>query len=92
MQELHRALPPLPSKGSGPYGILAVCRINVWPVVIMELGQEGWLKQPVAKVRGPILASNQGSPIQFSEMSLTGESQFQKCGCIPGTQTTATLG
>jgi hypothetical protein len=22
----------------------------------MELGQEGWLKQPVAKVRGPIMA------------------------------------
>jgi hypothetical protein len=29
--------------------------------VRMELGQEGWLKQPVAKVRGPIMAGDQGS-------------------------------
>jgi hypothetical protein len=27
----------------------------------MELVQEGWLKQPVAKVRGPIMAGDQGS-------------------------------
>jgi hypothetical protein len=27
----------------------------------MELGQEGWLKQPEAKVRGPIMACDQGS-------------------------------
>jgi hypothetical protein len=59
MQELHRAL--LSSNGYGPYGILAVCRINQWPAVRMELGQEGWLKQLVAKVRGPIVADDQGS-------------------------------
>jgi hypothetical protein len=51
MQELHRAPPP-PSNGYVPYRILAVCRINLWPAVRMELGQEGRLKQPVAKVRG----------------------------------------
>jgi hypothetical protein len=27
-----------------------------------------------------------------SKTSLTGESQFQKCGCIPGTHTAAPLG
>jgi hypothetical protein len=54
-------LPPPPSNGYGPYGILAVCRINLWPAVRVELGQEGWLKQTVAKVRGPIMAGDQGS-------------------------------
>jgi hypothetical protein len=49
------------SNGYGPYGILAVCHINLWPAVRMELGQEGWLKQLVAKVRGPIMAGDQGS-------------------------------
>ncbi len=33
-----------------PYGILAVCRHNLWPAVRMELGQEGWRKQLVAKL------------------------------------------
>jgi hypothetical protein len=42
--------PPPPSKGSGPYGILAVGCNNLWPAVRTEQGQEGWLKQPVAKV------------------------------------------
>jgi hypothetical protein len=51
MQEFHRY---------GPYGILGVCRINLWPVVKMELGQEGWLNQPVAEVKGPIVAGDQG--------------------------------
>ncbi len=53
MQELYRT-PPAPSNGYGPYGILAVSRINLWPAVRMELGQEGWLKQLVAKLRGPM--------------------------------------
>jgi hypothetical protein len=47
----------------------------------MELGQEGWQKQPVDKVitnceqRGPIVASDQGScrAHQCSEVSLTGD-------------------
>jgi hypothetical protein len=43
-------LPPPRSYGYGPYGILAACCINQWPAVRWELGQEGWLKQPVAKV------------------------------------------
>jgi hypothetical protein len=47
--------------GYGSYGILAVCCINLWPAVRMELGQQGWLKQPVAKVRGTIVAGDQGS-------------------------------
>ncbi len=50
-----------PSNGYGPYGILAVCRINLWPAVRMELGQERWLKQPVAKVRGFIMDGDRGS-------------------------------
>ncbi len=42
----------------------------------MELGQEGWLKQPMAKVRLPIEASGQGSRRghQRSETLLTEES------------------
>jgi hypothetical protein len=52
----HPPPPPPPSNEYGPYGILAVRRINLWPAVIMELGQEGWLEQLVAKVRGPIIA------------------------------------
>jgi hypothetical protein len=62
-----------PSKGSGPYGILVVCRINLWPGVRMEPGQEGWLKQLVAKVRGPIVAGEQKScqGHQCSETMLT---------------------
>ncbi len=91
MLRLHRASPPppSPSNGSGPYGILVVFCINLWPAMRMELGQEGWLKQPVAEVRGPIMAGDQGSRQghQCSETSLTGESQFQKCECIPRTQT-----
>jgi hypothetical protein len=39
---------------------LSVCPINLWPAVRIELGQEGWLKQPVTKVRGPIMAGDQG--------------------------------
>jgi hypothetical protein len=55
MQELH-------SNGYGPYGILAVCRINLWPAVRMELGEEGWLKQLVAKVIGswPVIRDQVG--------------------------------
>ncbi len=72
------------------------CRSStgLWPAMIMELGQEGWLKQPAAKVRGPIMAGDQGSCWGHwcSETMLTGELQFQKCGCIPGTQTVAPLG
>jgi hypothetical protein len=41
--------------------ILAVCRINLRPAVRMELRQVGWLKQPVAKVRGPIVAGDRES-------------------------------
>jgi hypothetical protein len=84
----------LPSKGSGPYEILVVCCINLWPAVRMELGQEGWPKQPVVKVTGTIVASDQGSiwGHQCSETSLTEESQFQKCGCIPGMRTADPLG
>jgi hypothetical protein len=52
---------PPPSNGYGPYRILAVCHINLWPAVSMELGQDRWLKQLVAEVRGPILAGDQGS-------------------------------
>jgi hypothetical protein len=48
------------SKGSWPYGILVVCRINLWPAVRMELGQYGWLKQPGAKVGELIVAGDQG--------------------------------
>ncbi len=44
-----------------PYGILAVYHTELWAGVGMELGQEGGLKQPVAKVRGPIVANDQGS-------------------------------
>jgi hypothetical protein len=60
--------------GYGPYGILAVCRINLWPAGRIELGKQGWLKQPVAKVRGPILAGDQGSRRghHCSETELTG--------------------
>jgi hypothetical protein len=67
--------PPHPRNGYGPFGILAVCYINLWPVVRMELGQEGWLKQLVAKVRGPIVASDQGSRQghHCSETALTGK-------------------
>jgi hypothetical protein len=61
MQELRSSTGPPPSNGYGPYGILVVCRNNLWPAIRMELGQEGWLKQLVAKVRGPILAGDQGS-------------------------------
>jgi hypothetical protein len=42
--------PPPPSNRYGPYGILVVCRHNLWPTVRMELGQDGWLKQPAAKI------------------------------------------
>ncbi len=42
--------PPPPSNRYGPYRILEVCRHNLLSAVRMELGQEGWLKQPVAKV------------------------------------------
>jgi hypothetical protein len=48
MQGLHSAPPSI--NGYEPYGILAVCCHNLWPVLKMELGQEGWLKHPVAKV------------------------------------------
>jgi hypothetical protein len=51
------------------------CRINLWPAVRMELGQEGWLKQPVAKVRRPIMTGDQGSRRgghHCSEMALKG--------------------
>ncbi len=87
MQELHRAPP---SNGYGPYGILTICRINLWPAVRIELWQEVWLKQPVAKVRGPIMAGDQGScrGHHCSETALTGESQFHcESRCIPKTRT-----
>jgi hypothetical protein len=73
-RELPRAPPPPPSNGYGPYWILTVCRINLWPAVRMELGQEGWLNQPVAKIRGPIMAGDQGSHRghHYSETALTG--------------------
>jgi hypothetical protein len=66
--------PHPPSNGYGHYGILVVCRINLWPAVRMELGQEGWLKQLVAKVRWPIMAGDQGSRRghHCSEAALTG--------------------
>ncbi len=48
MQGLHRA-PPC-SNVYGPYGMIVVCRYDLWPAVKMELRQEGRLKQLVAKV------------------------------------------
>jgi hypothetical protein len=53
----------------------------------MELGQEGWLKQLVAKVRGPIMAGDQGSRQghQCRGTSLTGESgSIVSVGASPG--------
>jgi hypothetical protein len=44
----------------------------------MELKQEEWLKQPLAKVRGPIVAGDQGSR--------------QGHQCSKGTRTAAPLG
>jgi hypothetical protein len=73
MQELHAAPFPL-SNGYGPCGILAVCHINLWSAVRTELGQKDWVKQLVAKARGPIVASDQGSGRghHCSQMTLTG--------------------
>jgi hypothetical protein len=82
MQELHRTPPPSPSKGSEPYGILAVCRINLWPAVRMELGQEGWLQQPVDKVRGPIVAGDQGSRRDHQCTTTTTSQTFYFRFCI----------
>jgi hypothetical protein len=88
-------LPPLPphSNRYGPYGILVVCRINLWPAVRMELGQEGWLKQPVAKIRGPIMAGDQGSRRghHCSKTVLTGNHGFKVWVAPPG-QTAAPCG
>ncbi len=52
----------------------------------MELGQEGWLNQPVAKVRGPIMACDQGSHQghQCSETSLTGDPSSRSVGASLG--------
>jgi hypothetical protein len=58
----------------------------------MELGQEWWLKQPVAKVianreqRGPIVAGDQGSRRghQCSETSLTGDPSSSRVGASLG--------
>ncbi len=66
----------------------------------MEPGKE-WLRQPVSKVvtqdheqRGPIIAGDQGSHRghQCSQITPTGESQFQKCRCIPEKQIAAPMG
>jgi hypothetical protein len=78
MQEASQDSPPPPSNSYTPYRIQAVCRNNLWTPLRIELGQEGWLKQPVAKVRGPILACDQGSRRghQCSETALTGETWF----------------
>ncbi len=58
----------------------------------MELGQEGWLKQPVAMVaanceqRGPIMAGDQGSfrGYQCSKTSLTGDPSSMHVSAPPG--------
>jgi hypothetical protein len=52
----------------------------------MELGQEGWLKQPVAKARGPIMASDQESRQghQCSEIMLIGDPSSRSVGASPG--------
>ncbi len=65
--------------------ILAVCRINLCPAVRMELGQEGWLKQLVAKDRGPIMSGDQGSRQghQCSETVLTGDSNSRSVWVHP---------
>ncbi len=63
-----------PSNGYGPYRILAVCRIYLWPAVRTELGQEEWLRSPVNREqRGLIVAGDQGSRRGYdcSEMALT---------------------
>ncbi len=58
------------------------CMAIVWErLQRLELGQEGWLKQPVANVianheqRRPIMAGDQGSHQghQYSKTLLTGE-------------------
>ncbi len=55
----------------------------------MELGQEGWLKQLVAKVRGPIMAGDQGSHWghQCSETTLTGDTSSRSVGASLGCET-----
>ncbi len=74
------------SNGYGPYGILTVCRINLWAAVIMELGQEEWLKQPVAQVTGLVMAGDQGSRWghQCSATSLTGNPSSKVWVAPPG--------
>jgi hypothetical protein len=92
LQGLHKAPPPFPTNVYWPYEILAVCRNNLWPVVRMELGQEGRLKQPVAKAitnreqRGPIVAGGHGSRQghQCNETSLTGNPSSRRVGASLG--------
>jgi hypothetical protein len=74
LAKIYKKAPTL-SKGSWPSGILVVCRINLWPAVQMELEQNGWLKQPGAKVREPIVEGDQGlrKGHQCTETSLTGK-------------------
>ncbi len=52
----------------------------------MELGQEGWLKQPEARVRGPIMAGDQGSRQghNCSETALTGNRSSKVWVAPPG--------
>jgi hypothetical protein len=84
MQEAPQSSPS--SKGYGPYEILGVCCINLWPVVRMELGNEGWPKQPVPKIRGPIVAGDQGSRWDHhcSETLLTGDPSSRSVGAPLG--------
>jgi hypothetical protein len=83
MQELQRASP---SNGYGPYGILTVCHHNPWHAVRTELGQEVWLKQPVVKVKRPIVASDQGSlrGHHYSKTVLTGNPTSKVWVAPPG--------
>ncbi len=97
MQELHRP-PPSPSKASGPYRILAmyICDRLQW----LELGQKGWLKQPLAKVvtdheqRGPMVADDQWSCLchQYKVTSLTGHPSSRSMGATPVMWTAAPRG
>jgi hypothetical protein len=81
-----------PSNGYGTYGILAVCRINLWPAVRMELGEEGWLKQLVAKVIGswPVIRDQVGvtTVVRRHLQAIP----FQSVGCTPRARTAAPFG
>ncbi len=53
----------------------------LWPAVRMELGQKRWLKQLVAQV-----VAKTASIEALTWPVANRRSQFQKCGCIPGSK------